>query len=111
MTFGCLPLLDCFHSRYRSPRERTQVGRADVIIIEQLSTLTFADDSAAFEDVGALNQFQYRVHVLFDNEHAHAVAMQFAQDNENRLDDFRRQTESGTLEEEETRRRQQAEAR
>ena len=73
-----------------------------MIVVEQLSTLTFADDSATLEDVGALDQFQYRVHVLLDNEHAHAGAMQSAEDRKNRLDDFRRQTERRLVEKEQT---------
>jgi hypothetical protein len=46
-----------------------------MIVFKHFSRLALADDSAAFKDVGALDQRQDGVHVLLDDQQAHAVAM------------------------------------
>ena len=47
-----------------------------MIVVEQSSRFACADNSAAFENIGTLGQGQDGVHVLFDDQQAHAVMVQ-----------------------------------
>src|SRR5262245_16786894 len=71
-----------------------------MLVGEQFFTIAFADDAAAFQDVGALDQFQHGVNVLLDDKQAHAITVQLAENRKDRFDDLWGQAEGRLVEKE-----------
>src|SRR5262245_8122987 len=55
------------------PRQRSEIRGLDMFVGEEVFTVAFADDSAAFKDVCALDQFQHGVDILLDDQQAQAI--------------------------------------
>ena len=59
-----------------------------MIVLKQSVTFAFADNFSAFEDVGAPNQVECRLNVLFHDEQTHPFPVQLRKSGKDRLDDF-----------------------